>query len=510
MMAHASEKRSLLELEADATAPPSRPATQRSRFAIFGLALIGIASLGAIRYLGNEEPRLGGGAVAESACRQFPPLHPPPDHSLDETRDYVFGPYLNTSVRILSQLVQIKAESFDDNGAVPVNPETLDQWTYPPFSGHFDGTSLWGRGSVDCRDTLAASMEAIELLIAKGFSPRRTFILSFGFDEESKGTDGAGMLSKLIEEIYGRDGVAFIVDEGGLGVGEMWGRGLAGVATAEKGYLDVIVSLHTPGSGHSSIPPDHTSIGILASIITSLEASPYAPSLSSDSAVLSMLQCAAEHGTVSATLKKNIKAASRPGKKGERGRQDLADAYAQTGKAERYLVATSQAVDVVAGGIKETASFVVNYRIATDSTPQYVKDQVVQHLLPIAEKHNLDLEAFGQTYTSSVTSGAGGLLTAVGNSELSPAPVTPTTGSNHWEVLSSTIQHIFSDRYPEGLVVAPCIMGGNGDTAFYWNVTRNIFRFSPSDPVSDELIHTVDEHLLFSDHIRAVWFYHEL
>ena len=34
-------------------------------------------------------------------------------------------------------------------------------------------------------------------------------------------------------------------------------------------------------------------------------------------------------------------------------------------------------------------------------------------------------------------------------------------------------------------------MGGNGDTAFYWNFTKNIFRFSPWDPVSDELIHTV-------------------
>ena len=48
--------------------------------------------------------------------------------------------------------------------------------------------------------------------------------------------------------------------------------------------------------------------------------------------------------------------------------------------------------------------------------PQYVKDKVVNHLLPIAKKLNLDLEAFGKTYTSSKTSGAGGLLTAVGNS----------------------------------------------------------------------------------------------
>lgn len=41
-------------------------------------------------------------------------------------------------------------------------------------------------------------------------------------------------------------------------------------------------------------------------------------------------------------------------------------------------------------------------------------------------------------------------------------------------------------------------MGGNGDTAFYWNLTKNIFRFSPSNPVSNELIHTVCSLLLYA------------
>lgn len=105
-------------------------------------------------------------------------------------------------------------------------------------------------------------------------------------------------------------------------------------------------------SGHSSIPPDHTSIGILASIITRLEDDPYAPSLSAESPILTMLQCAAEHADVSSELKKTILAASTSGKKGEKGRQRLADSYSALGKAEKYLVTTSQAVDVISGGVK--------------------------------------------------------------------------------------------------------------------------------------------------------------
>lgn len=35
---------------------------------------------------------------------------------------------------------------------VPVEPETVDQWTYPPYSGHYYGKVIWGRGSSDADD----------------------------------------------------------------------------------------------------------------------------------------------------------------------------------------------------------------------------------------------------------------------------------------------------------------------------------------------------------------------
>lgn len=108
-----------------------------------------------------------------------------------------------------------------------------------PWSGHYDGTYVWGRGAVDCKNTLSGTLEAVTLLLEASFVPRRTVLLAYGFDEESKGWEGAGEISKYFESVYGKDGIAFIVDEGGLGIGETYGRGFAMPATGEKGYLDV-------------------------------------------------------------------------------------------------------------------------------------------------------------------------------------------------------------------------------------------------------------------------------
>lgn len=71
---------------------------------------------------------------------------------------------------------------------VPVNNGTLDQWTYPPFSGTIadgpGGKWIWGRGASDTKNTLIGILEAAEKLIAEGISPARPILISFGFDEE--------------------------------------------------------------------------------------------------------------------------------------------------------------------------------------------------------------------------------------------------------------------------------------------------------------------------------------
>jgi acetylornithine deacetylase/succinyl-diaminopimelate desuccinylase-like protein len=94
---------------------------------------------------------------------------------------------------------------------VPVNPATINQWTYPPFSGHVEDGWIYGRGGGDDKSGLIGIMlvksslpigtyrkggliscpvayrSALELLIESGFKPSRSLVISFGFDEETGG-----------------------------------------------------------------------------------------------------------------------------------------------------------------------------------------------------------------------------------------------------------------------------------------------------------------------------------
>lgn len=55
---------------------------------------------------------------------------------------------------------------------------------------------------------------SIETLLEAGFKPTRTVVLAFGFDEEASGFQGAGHLGPHLEETYGKNAFAMIVDEG--------------------------------------------------------------------------------------------------------------------------------------------------------------------------------------------------------------------------------------------------------------------------------------------------------
>ena len=162
---------------------------------------------------------------------------------------------------------------------VPVPEVTESRWTYPPFSAHYDGRYIWGRGTTDCKNVVIGILEAFETLLDIGFKPKRTMMAAFGFDEEISGPRGARYIGAYLEETKGKDSIDLIIDEGGLGIKDMFGKTFALPGLAEKGYCDTRIIVETAG-GHSSIPPDHTGIGILSQIITAMEAAPYEPELS--------------------------------------------------------------------------------------------------------------------------------------------------------------------------------------------------------------------------------------
>ncbi|KAJ7115835.1 hypothetical protein C8R44DRAFT_832690 [Mycena epipterygia] len=387
---------------------------------------------------------------------------------------------------------------------VPVEPITYKDWTHPPYSGYFDDEYIWGRGSSDDKSGLIAIMSTIETMIAQGFKPTRSFVLAFGFDEEASGLQGAGELGAAMRSIYGEDlPFAFIIDEGG-GFAENYGSVFATPAVAEKGYLDVHVEVTSPG-GHSSVPPAHTTIGILAALLVKYEDNPYKLELSRDSIPYSTVQCHGEHGSsMSKGLKKIIKRSSHS-KKALRALQDILI----EDKGYRSLIGTTQAIDIIQGGVKsnalpEQAYALVNHRISTQSSVGETMAHDTALLKSLASKFNLTYTAFGVSLSEEGAPAIGTLtLKDAYGTSLEPAPVSPISGdeSAPYKLLSGTIKATYNAHRSltdsSSIAVAPGMSTGNTDTRYYWKLSRSIFRYNHKNTIGskDRLsgVHTVNE-----------------
>ncbi|KAF7294427.1 Gly-X carboxypeptidase [Mycena kentingensis (nom. inval.)] len=390
---------------------------------------------------------------------------------------------------------------------VPVEPKTYGEWTHPPFSGHFDGTHIWGRGSSDDKSGLIGIMAALETMIEHGFKPTRTIVLAFGFDEEASGLQGAGALSGAMRKIYGEDHpFAFVLDEGG-GFTDTYGTVFAQPAVAEKGYLDVHVEVTSPG-GHSSVPPAHTTIGILSKLLVKYEDNPYPLKLERESIPYALVQCHGEHGV---DMRKDLKKLIKKSATSNHALRKLEKVLFEE-KAFRALVGTTQAADIIHGGVKsnalpEQAYALVNHRISALSSVAETMAHDTALLKSLATEFNLTYNAFGKALSAPGASAYGTLtLKDAYGTSLEPAPISPLSGagSEAWQLLSGTIKATYAahhgiamDDEENGIAVAPGMSTGNTDTRYYWKLSRSIFRYNHKNTVGQKErlsgVHTVNE-----------------
>lgn len=386
------------------------------------------------------------------------------------------------------------------------------KWTYPPFAGHYDGSFVWGRGAADCKNVLIGILSAVEALLSQSFVPRRTVVLSFGFDEESGGMKGALMLSQALVEEWGRDSFLLALDEGGMGVQTVGDVLYAYPGVGEKGYYDVQLTLEVQG-GHSSRPPPHTGIGIMADVIMAFEGQPYQPCLTDSSPFRRVLECKAKYSPdrVQPWLRDALLHA---------GNEEIAQKLAAELGEEKWLMQTSQAVDVIVGGIKvnalpETVQLMVNHRIAMHESVEFVNQHMRDILEPIARKYELDFSGLDMSSvdvkdidTSTVSKGT---LEMKSLQTLPPAPISPTGNNSVWAVFSGTLRHVFeTTESGRGKTVVPVgnIMTGNTDTIHYWNVTRNIYRYTPSRDGTRLNAHAIDERMEMTAHLEGIRVYY--
>jgi Gly-Xaa carboxypeptidase len=238
-------------------------------------------------------------------------------------------------------------------------------------------------------------------------------------------------------------------------------------------------------------------------LITLLEANTYEPFLDDENPMLSLLYCGAEHAPqFPDKIKKLLQKRNSPSSFWKSSKDTLAAEVAKLSREIQYLVTTSQAVDIIHGGSKanalpERTEFTVDHRINVGSNSEAVISHITSMAAQIASKYNLTLIPFnGTEQASSIT------LTAR-STKLEPAPVTPTYGSEAFNVLSGVTRAL----YGEDLLVSPGIMTGNTDTRYYWNVSENIFRYAPGwdkEQVGLGNVHTVDERISVQAHVDTV------
>lgn len=356
---------------------------------------------------------------------------------------------------------------------VPAKDSAEKSWTHDPFSGDVDEEHIWGRGTLDDKANVLATLEAVEQLLSAGYQPTRTVLLAYGHDEEVGGPDGA----KKVAELLASRGVEleFVMDEGmaviepGIISGvDQWA---AMIGIAEKGYVTFELTAHHEG-GHSSQPTPDSAIGMLADAITRLENNQMPSRLS---------------GPSRETLRYVQPHMKQPAKflAGNMWLFGGLIKWSYGGTAQgNALTRTTTAVTMINAGYKENvlpteASVIVNHRILPGDTSKDVKDHV----------------------RKTIKNDAIEIRTVRTANEPSPVSQLDTEGM---QTIVKTIREI----YP-GIVIAPALVLGGTDSKHFTDLTDSVFRFAPMRFTKDDLhrFHGIDERVRIAYYHDSIRFY---
>lgn len=155
-------------------------------------------------------------------------------------------------------------------GHQDVVPAAEKEWTRDPFSGAIEDGCIHGRGAMDCKSTLSAEWDAVEELIAEGFTPEEDIWLFSSVNEEISG-GGAIDAAKYLKEKGIR--LNAVLDEGGAVIGNVFpglSKPCAAIGIVEKGFCNIKFTARGKG-GHASTPPKNTPIARLGMFISEVE-----------------------------------------------------------------------------------------------------------------------------------------------------------------------------------------------------------------------------------------------
>ncbi len=359
---------------------------------------------------------------------------------------------------------------------VPVDVDTETEWTYPPFEGRIVDSFIWGRGSLDDKESLMAIMEAVEILLIEGFNPSRTIYLAFGHDEETGGPKGGAHIASFLKSKMVR--AEWILDEGGMVATELMpglSKPVSLVGIAEKGYLTLELSVRQEG-GHTSMPPPHSAIGVLSSAIHNLERNQFPTKLEGATKLFfefighempfGMRFLFANKWLFSPLIKSKLKKIN----------------------AMNAMIRTTIALTIIEAGSKENvlpqiARAKVNFRLYPGDSIEYV----INHIKKSINDPRVHIKP--------------------SNHASNDASLVSDVNSDSFTLLQRTIHQAIPDS-----IVAPFLMVAGTDTKHYAEISDNIFRFVPMRLAFEDLkrIHGKNERLNLNNYQEIIKFYIQL
>jgi carboxypeptidase PM20D1 len=356
-----------------------------------------------------------------------------------------------------------------------VVPAAEQGWRHAPFSGALADRYVWGRGAMDDKAGVMSILEAVEHLLTEGFSPRRTVYLAFGHDEEVGGHGGAAKIAELLR-LRGVE-LEFVLDEGMNILNEIVpgiSSPVALIGIAEKGYLNLRLTVQTPG-GHSSIPPPNTAIAVISRALQRLEEEPFPSRLSGPTRRM-FEYLGPEMSWMNKLALANLwlfdpvvrKQLARSALTNAAIRTTIAPTIFQAGIAENVLPLNATAV--------------VNLRLLPGDTIA----GAIEHVRRVTNEPNLNITPLPV--------------------QMEPSPVADIHSPSF-----NLIQRTIRETVPSALV-APALLVAATDSRHYTGLTKSIFRFLPITlgPDDTKRYHGIDERISVDDYERCVRFYAQL
>ena len=348
-------------------------------------------------------------------------------------------------------------------------------WEHAPFSGDIADGKVWGRGASDTKCSVMAFFQAVEELLAEGYTPPQDVYLSSSCTEEWGG-EGC---PKIVAELERRGVKPYLVcDEGGGiitdPIGGIHGN-FAMVGVFEKGRADVRFTAASEG-GHASAPGRHTPVARLAAFVNEIETRPvFRRKMPKE--VAAMFRTLAPYAGFPLKLVLSNLWLFRP---------ILLKVLPMISAQAGAMIRTTMAFTMMSGS---DACNVLPQEASVSANMRFIPHQGMKESLEIvgklAEKHGLKMEVLS------------------GNDYTEPTDI-------HGEAFR-TVQRVISETFP-GCAGSPYVMTGATDSRFYQKICGNVVRFAPViyGPEQMKGMHGLNENIEYSCLPGAVDFYRNL